>query len=742
MRARAEKPRYESTVTGADTTEELPDDRATAIVTRKEMDRRLPRSAPDALRYEPGVFVQQTAHGQGSAFIRGLTGQQTLMLFDGIRLNNSTYRQGPNQYFFTLDARTIRAIEVLRGGSSTSWGSDALGGVIDALPLVPVFTDDRFRADARIATRYATADDDVGGRFQLELAGTTPGGTQVAFLGGVGARKAGLLTGRPVLNPNQNTDFGPLPWVPRYDEYVSDKTFAQQPELRTQHGTGFKELTGDGRLVIQPNANHQLTLATYLYREYDAPRTDQCPPPAAITTQCFTYEEQFRTLAYVTWAAHLGRLADQAKVTLSWQEQHERRRLDLTAANKIERGYDDVETWGLTARLRTDRFDVSPWLGLRVDYGADTYFDWVRSRLEGYYTDIPAADPDYSANHPHPATRGQYLNNSTYLYGGAWAELLGDLGARVKVRGGARVSWIAAKATSDPQSGSAAVDRTWVPVVGHAGVEVKAAEPVRLFFNYDNSFRAPNLDDMTSRQQTGPGFQFENAALEPEIANTFEVGGRLRTRWVVADAWLFDMVVSNAISKVVVPGDACPKDNQGNPIGGCGSSWSRVQLRNAPTYSEVRGAEAAVKVFLPWHFSLRATATYTWGEGPKVGIVGKKCGPQVEGDRVPLSRIPPLNGSAELGWTHPSGFHAGAALLWADEQDRLSLSDYCDGRIPKYGTPGFAMVSLRASYRFTNRALVSAVFENVADSAYRYHGSSVNGAGRGFMLHVELAPFF
>src|SRR4051812_27485526 len=113
--ARAEPPVYKSTVAGnRDEAEELSDERATSTVTRADMEKRLPRSAPDALRYEPGVFVQQTGHGQGSAFIRGLTGQQTLMMFDGVRLNNSTYRQGPNQYFFTLDARTIRSIEVER----------------------------------------------------------------------------------------------------------------------------------------------------------------------------------------------------------------------------------------------------------------------------------------------------------------------------------------------------------------------------------------------------------------------------------------------------------------------------------------------------------------------------------------------------------------------------------------------------------------------------------------------------
>ena len=84
-----------------------------------EENERLPRSAPDALRNEPGVYVQQSGHGQGSPYIRGRTGQQTLVLFDGIRVNTSMWRQGPNQYFFTVDSRTVHSIEVIRGGAST-----------------------------------------------------------------------------------------------------------------------------------------------------------------------------------------------------------------------------------------------------------------------------------------------------------------------------------------------------------------------------------------------------------------------------------------------------------------------------------------------------------------------------------------------------------------------------------------------------------------------------------------------
>ena len=52
-----------------------------------------PQSFPEALKEIPGVFIQQTAHGQGSPFIRGFTGFRNLAMIDGIRLNNSVFRE-------------------------------------------------------------------------------------------------------------------------------------------------------------------------------------------------------------------------------------------------------------------------------------------------------------------------------------------------------------------------------------------------------------------------------------------------------------------------------------------------------------------------------------------------------------------------------------------------------------------------------------------------------------------------
>jgi hemoglobin/transferrin/lactoferrin receptor protein len=109
-----------------------------SLLDKKEMDHFSKRSTPEMLMNTNGVFVQKTNHGGGSPFIRGLTGNQTLLLFDGIRLNNSIYRYGPNQYLNTVDVFTIDRMEVARGTGSVQYGSDALGGALQIFSVEPL----------------------------------------------------------------------------------------------------------------------------------------------------------------------------------------------------------------------------------------------------------------------------------------------------------------------------------------------------------------------------------------------------------------------------------------------------------------------------------------------------------------------------------------------------------------------------------------------------------------------------
>jgi outer membrane receptor protein involved in Fe transport len=694
--------------------------RATSVVTRRQMDERVARSAPDALRFEPGVYVQQTAHGQGSPYVRGLTGQQVLLMFDGVRLNNGIYRQGPNQYFFTVDSNTIDHISVVRGSASTLYGPDAIGGAVMAAPIQPTPNPEltRLQLHPRGIVRAASADSQLGGRVQLgaDLDKKT------SVLAGYGYRHVGLLrSGGPVYNPAD----GKRPQVPAF-----------APDGVTQLGTGFDEGTFDAQVAHQASSGLTLKGALWGYRQTDAPRTDQCPPPFAPQDDCLTIAKQYRTLGYVALRGNAGPAMPELDLTLSWQNYLEARELDRPSAFARTTGTDTVDTLGIAFRAASPWWSASRDVAFRLRYGADSYYDTVDSEAALTLTDVGAT---------YPYSRGQYIQGSNYWIAGAFAESEVQITKHVTVKAGGRLNLTRANTRADVASGTEAVSNDVTAFVGRAGVEGRLNESWTLLANLDQGFRPPNLDDLTSRSQTGPGFQFENPNLQPERSLTAEVGMRAEATsrsWlerVTVHAWAYNTWLWDSMLRALrMPSDCPPQTPQ------CVASWSRYQLVNAEGVARITGAEGLVTADFGRFFSLRATLNYAFGsaqnQAPEPSVPSAPYD-----ERVPLSRIPPLNGTGEFRWSLPSlpnlghyAFYTTAAVRWAAAQTRLAPTDLTDARIPLGGTPGYVAADLRAGVRYMDHVLVALVLENLFDAAYRVHGSSVNGPGRGVMLMVNV----
>jgi len=104
------------------------------VITREELERARKTSVLEALEEVLGVSVIQNGPkgGAASAFLRGANSEHTLVMMDGVELNDPI---SPSHSFdlahLTLEG--IERIEVLRGPQSTLYGSDALGGVINII---------------------------------------------------------------------------------------------------------------------------------------------------------------------------------------------------------------------------------------------------------------------------------------------------------------------------------------------------------------------------------------------------------------------------------------------------------------------------------------------------------------------------------------------------------------------------------------------------------------------------------
>ena len=98
-------------------------------------------SLAEILQELPGVNVTQSGGlgAQTSVRIRGAESDQTLVLINGIRVNDPSTPDGSFD-FGNLVAGNIERGEVLRGANGVTWGSQAVGGVINITTKRP--TDD------------------------------------------------------------------------------------------------------------------------------------------------------------------------------------------------------------------------------------------------------------------------------------------------------------------------------------------------------------------------------------------------------------------------------------------------------------------------------------------------------------------------------------------------------------------------------------------------------------------------
>jgi vitamin B12 transporter len=105
-----------------------------SVISAADLETRQILVVSDALSQVPGVTISR-AGGPGQVtemYIRGAEAGQSLVLVDGIRINDPSTPDG-EPILGDLLVNDIQRIEVLRGPQSTLYGSDAIGGVVNVL---------------------------------------------------------------------------------------------------------------------------------------------------------------------------------------------------------------------------------------------------------------------------------------------------------------------------------------------------------------------------------------------------------------------------------------------------------------------------------------------------------------------------------------------------------------------------------------------------------------------------------
>ena len=483
-------------------------------------DRIQEKLAPDmfnALQQELGILMQSTGAGQASPYVRGVTGQQVLILVDGIRLNNSIFRFGPNQYFNTIDPGAVDHVEVLRGGGSVLWGSDAIGGVINVVTRSPSFLD-------------SCCGDYRGGEFHqtFNTANSSPY-SRLNVEGWVG--RVGAFGGASMLNV-RDLDTG---W----------DSIGRQP------GTNYQQYAGDIKFNFLIDRSQMLTFALQHHEMQDVVRSDRYPgfPGDRNNSNSFGgarfFDPQQRDLAYIRYqAVDPFAWSDALTITGSYHRQRDNQKRGFPTTSRFQET--DVETTGVNI-VSSKQLEFT-----KMTTGIDWYHDNIASRFGGSASGPIIPDGAYYDR------LGWFLNSDT--------RLLDQLTAQAGIR------YERIKAGATPRIGATDVFITpsYDDWIAHAGLTYELNPCARIVGSVSEGFRAPNLDELTANNPNvlQNGMDLPSLDLIPERSINYEVGLKTDYAGLRTQTFVFWNDLNNNIVPISAGSNQFRRDNQDSLIQG------------------------------------------------------------------------------------------------------------------------------------------------------------------------------
>ncbi|MBN2354646.1 TonB-dependent receptor [candidate division KSB1 bacterium] len=473
------------------------------VVSASQLAERAVKTSAEALREETGIFVQKTSHGGGSAIIRGLGSNQILLLVDGIRLNNSTYRLGNHQYLTTVDANMLSQIEVIRGPNSVLYGSDALGGSINLISKKPLFSSDGPKLNYRWLNRYATADEEKTSYGELALMGKRWG-----FFAGLGYK-----------------DYGDL----KRGEHSEHAELEKSKHGAVQSPTGFSAYDANVKLMFRATSQQYWTLAYQLSRQNKVPRYDKYEND---DYHRWLYHPQKRDLFYLTYENHLqAKWLQNIKATVSWHRQEEGREQQKRFDSEITDENDIVHTAGIGLQFNPLFRNHS------LVYGFDVYYDRVASRANTMnpFTRIKQWQ-----------TRGRFPDGAVYVTGGVFWQDQWQISPSLRLLLGSRFSYVDTEFRGEPGP----VQQQFSAHTTSLGLIYAVTSYFNLTANLGQAFRAPNLSDITKLGESkGRVYEVPNHDLKPEKMLNIDIGLKIysdRAKMTVSAyyAQIYDLLAS------------------------------------------------------------------------------------------------------------------------------------------------------------------------------------------------------
>ena len=676
------------------------------------------QTTADVIANSGNVHVQKSQLGGGSPNIRGFEGNRVVLMIDGVRMNNLIYRGGHMQDLIKTDNNNMESIEILFGPSSTVYGSDALGGVINMTTKNPLFsTDDKMKVKVNAMYRFGTVDNESTGHVDFNL-----GGKKLASITSFTYSMFGDLRGGRNQNPFYSNSYGERPY---YAERFGDRdSLVKNDDRYLQKQTAYKQYDIMEKLVFKQGEHITHGLNLQYSNSSDVPRYDRLTLPGGGGTGLKSAEWYYGPQSRLLGAYDFN----MKKAEGAFQNIHFGLNYQALEESRHNRNFGD--RW---LKHRVENVSV---IGASLDFQKTMKKHDVRFGLDVQMNNLKstASKKDiledtvglWATRFPDGVNK---MNNYALYVSHTWY-----INEQLTLTDGIRLGYSTLHSTlvdtvtpPDPLPANLpykTIDQKTPTYSGSIGLINAPSEDVKLSFLISTGFRVPNVDDVTKIFDPAPGtVRVPNVNLKPERTVNYELGiskvFNNKTRWENSVFYtdLYDAIV---VDEFKYEGkDSIMYDG----------TLSKVYASQNKGRAFVYGLSSNLKAQLSQHVSMNVMLNYTYG--------------RIKTDSMdnPMDHIPPFTSrlfftytnkkfSSDFfinynGWKYIKDYSADAG---AEDNEQYS---------PTEGMPAWFTANLHLSYKVHKLITVQAGIDNVFDTQYRTFASGINGAGRNIFFALR-----
>lgn len=665
-----------------------------------------PQTSADLAGLDGEVFIQKSQQGGGSPMIRGFSANRLLLVVDGVRMNNATFRSGNLQNIVSIDPNMVETTEVIPGPGSVIYGSDAIGGVLSFNTYKPGVSGlSSLQIKPFMSVRYSSA----AGEKTLH-------GRMIATKGKWGSLLSVTYSDFDHLRMGKNGPEDYLrSWYTEGGNFDGVDEVMVNPDPQVQRNTAYSQLNLMAKLRYRPNSKLDVSFGAIHSATGNVPRYDRL---IVMKNSLPRYGEwYYGPQEWNLYSVQTGwypenqwfdRLSFLAGFQRFRESRHDRNWNDPIIFHRSER----VGVGSLNLDFEKNLSDKN-----FLSYGFEVSANKVNSngesenRISGVKIPVAPRYPDGSVYETYAAyVSGEFRRKD------------------LRFSGGLRLTLTHLKGSFEsglyefPFKG---FEMTHPALAGNAGMLWTPTASWQVTVNGSTGFRSPNIDDIGKVFDSEPGnVVVPNPELNPEIVYNLEVGAT----WVSGNksqielnifrTWLDNAMVRRPFlfeGKDTIPYNGVP---------------SKVEALVNTDHANLYGASISFNVNLLPGLIFKQQLTIMDGE---------------DSDGLPLRHIPPAFGTTGLvyekgRWYARFNMQYNGPVsndrLAADEKDKPYL--YVPDKEGLPYSPAWMTMNLASSYRLSQNLVISLGVDNLLDKRFRPYSSGVVSAGQNWVLSAVI----